>query len=414
MKLKRVFLFVLISISVGSIIIFSCSIEGPFEVPVNFYLNCPAIIIGKPVAVIDSINSHKQYYDMKIVEWIWGIHKDTVIRFRDVYGTTSCGLRLLDTTKYYCLPLFYYGKTAEESLMLSIPSWPDAIVSSDYLQLPVGKSKTDVDTLPIVKIVRHIVEKKSHAFTLSLIKIDSVFTPAKMFRVAVTITNVSRFELTAPPEDDIDFSVHVFDGPSRAMTYEGRLRDGIRKRIDWIPSIDYKNHSMKSGESKKYLVDISQRFTELASFSNNPNRSLKIIAVLNYAMSPLYMHSVRSDTVHSPFGVVNDIESQTIPATFQLYQNYPNPFSKITNVDFRRSDHPRIPSLEEGKLTFKVFDIFGCEVLNLSNEVIHHFTAANLGSSIVIQNSDLPSPGIYFYRLTINNQVQTKKLLFVR
>lgn len=89
------------------------------------------------------------------------------------------------------------------------------------------------------------------------------------------------------------------------------------------------------------------------------------------------------------------------PSSFYLEQNYPNPFNTLTNIDFRFSN------AEQKNVSFKVYDIFGREVLDLSKEVIGQ-------SSVVIRNSQLPSQGIYFYRLKIGNQSQTKSMVVMR
>jgi hypothetical protein len=60
-----------------------------------------------------------------------------------------------------------------------------------------------------------------------------------------------------------------------------------------------------------------------------------------------------------------------------------------------------------GEVIFKIYDIFGREVLDLSKDVLGK-------SSLVISNSQLPSQGIYFYRLTIGNQSQTRMMTMIK
>ena len=89
-------------------------------------------------------------------------------------------------------------------------------------------------------------------------------------------------------------------------------------------------------------------------------------------------------------------------ASFVLTQNYPNPFSESTTIEFKITDYSlqisdRLP-LEETdvrnpqSLILKFYDIFGREVLDLSDEARSH-------SSVTIHASQLPGAGMYFYRL---------------
>ena len=89
-----------------------------------------------------------------------------------------------------------------------------------------------------------------------------------------------------------------------------------------------------------------------------------------------------------------------IPASTELMQNYPNPFNPVTNISYRLS--------ENSFVTIKVFDNSGREVKTLLNEFKEagYFTTEFNGS-------DLAS-GIYFYKLTAGNFVQTKKLSLVK
>jgi len=91
----------------------------------------------------------------------------------------------------------------------------------------------------------------------------------------------------------------------------------------------------------------------------------------------------------------------TSPKAYTLSQNFPNPFTQMTNIDFRFSNDKRETVL------FKVYDVFGREVLDLSNKIIDN-------THVTIFNSQLPSPGVYYYRLIAPTFSQTKSMLFVK
>lgn len=100
-------------------------------------------------------------------------------------------------------------------------------------------------------------------------------------------------------------------------------------------------------------------------------------------------------------GIVN--VSSEVPQKYGLYNNYPNPFNPSTKIKFD------IPASNKGsnvKLT--VFDASGREVSTLINSQIapgtyeFEFSAKNLTS------------GVYFYRLSTDNFVDTKKMILVK
>lgn len=95
-------------------------------------------------------------------------------------------------------------------------------------------------------------------------------------------------------------------------------------------------------------------------------------------------------------------ELRSSPETIILEQNYPNPFTQQTSIQL-----PLLLGEGRGEVVFKIYDIFGREVLDLSRSVIGN-------SSLLIRNSQLPAPGIYFYRLTVNGISKTKSLTLLR
>jgi hypothetical protein len=85
---------------------------------------------------------------------------------------------------------------------------------------------------------------------------------------------------------------------------------------------------------------------------------------------------------------------------FQLSQNYPNPFNPSTTIRYS------IP--ERSKVTLKIYDITGRELLTLLNGEVN---AGNYKINFI--SSKLPS-GVYFYTLRSNTFVSTKKMLLLK
>jgi hypothetical protein len=82
---------------------------------------------------------------------------------------------------------------------------------------------------------------------------------------------------------------------------------------------------------------------------------------------------------------------------FDLGQNYPNPFNPSTNIEYT------VP--EKSHVILKIYDLLGKEVTTLADKV------QESGTYISVWNASSYSSGIYFYRLTAGNNVQTKKMI---
>jgi hypothetical protein len=88
------------------------------------------------------------------------------------------------------------------------------------------------------------------------------------------------------------------------------------------------------------------------------------------------------------------------PERFVLEQNYPNPFNPITIINFQ------LPI--DNYVTLKVYDVLGREVATLVNEELKQgehettFSAAGLSS------------GTYFFRLTMGNLTDVKKMIVMK
>jgi photosystem II stability/assembly factor-like uncharacterized protein len=105
-------------------------------------------------------------------------------------------------------------------------------------------------------------------------------------------------------------------------------------------------------------------------------------------------------TVSSEPIVGIDVEHNLPPATFNIFQNFPNPYNPTTIINYQVAD--------AGFVTLKVYDVIGNEVASLVNE------NKGQGSYIIMFDAtNLPS-GIYFYRLQAGSFVETKKMVLMK
>jgi hypothetical protein len=89
-----------------------------------------------------------------------------------------------------------------------------------------------------------------------------------------------------------------------------------------------------------------------------------------------------------------------IPSSFNLKQNFPNPFNSQARIEFDVSRAEFV--------TLKIFDMQGKEISTLVNERL------SPGSYEVSFDGSALSSGIYFYRLGVGKNIQTRKMTLLK
>ena len=124
-------------------------------------------------------------------------------------------------------------------------------------------------------------------------------------------------------------------------------------------------------------------------------------------------HSEGSGIISASAGVLSKTSSGTITifsatgiaewnlqTTYALNQNYPNPFSQSTTINYQ------VPA--QSKVVLKVYDMHGVEVATLVNQTV------DAGQETVTFDAGNLSGGTYYYRLQAGRYTETRKLLLVR
>ncbi|MEM9023336.1 MAG: T9SS type A sorting domain-containing protein [Bacteroidota bacterium] len=94
-------------------------------------------------------------------------------------------------------------------------------------------------------------------------------------------------------------------------------------------------------------------------------------------------------------GVEDDLENSTL----SLGQNFPNPFSGQSRINYTLKD--------KSEVTFEVFDITGKRVMNVRQGQLP------AGEYIIDLNSGDFAPGLYYYTLTVNEDSFSRKMVVV-
>jgi hypothetical protein len=120
----------------------------------------------------------------------------------------------------------------------------------------------------------------------------------------------------------------------------------------------------------------------------------------NLTMNDYYYRLKQLDTDGS-YEYSNTIQvSVGVPENFELSQNYPNPFNPSTKISYSLPIQSRV--------TLKVFDILGEEVMTLVNGV------QDAGVYDIEFNAGSLASGVYFYRLQAGDFMQIKKMNLIK
>jgi flagellar hook assembly protein FlgD len=98
-------------------------------------------------------------------------------------------------------------------------------------------------------------------------------------------------------------------------------------------------------------------------------------------------------------------EAQAIPATYELSQNFPNPFNPATTIH-------GLP--KAGRVTLKIYNLLGAEVATLvedEQKVAGYHAAIWDGRN---KDGRIVASGVYVYRIRAGGFSSTKKLTLVK
>lgn len=121
--------------------------------------------------------------------------------------------------------------------------------------------------------------------------------------------------------------------------------------------------------------------------------------------------------------ISTSVKNEIIQNSFNLGQNFPNPFNPITTIEYTIPNNSNISNHTNGEssesfennlkdrndnIKLVVYDIFGREVAVLENK------KQQPGNYKVEFDGSKLSSGIYYYSLTLQNFVETKKMVLLK
>jgi len=135
----------------------------------------------------------------------------------------------------------------------------------------------------------------------------------------------------------------------------------------------------------------------------NSGASTSIIYSIDaYTDSIVWASRGNGTIIHTVTGGQTGISNSSIllPKNFILYQNFPNPFNPVTNLEFKISKF--------GFVSLMIYDMLGKDVLTIVNENLKAGTY-----NYEFNASNFPS-GIYFYTLMANGFIETKQMVLIK
>lgn len=194
----------------------------------------------------------------------------------------------------------------------------------------------------------------------------------------------------------------ICDGPSPVtlISFAASVEKNNVK-LTWITEVEINNSGF---EIERRLQKARAEWTKISFVPGNGTTQEQRTYVFEdkKLQTGIYNYRLKQIDYNSGFeyyGLNNDV-TISAPKDFSVWQNYPNPSNPRSKIDYE------IP--ENGKVTIKLYNLIGQEVVTLVNEVKEagYYTAEFDGSNF--------ASGVYFYRMISGKFTDIKKMILVK
>jgi hypothetical protein len=185
--------------------------------------------------------------------------------------------------------------------------------------------------------------------------------------------------------------------PVELATFSAK-QTGEQINITWQTKTEVNNYGFEVERSVDSKVWSKLGFIKGSGNSNSPknysftDKSYFGGTKLNYRLKQI------DNDGKIVYSNVEEIEYK--PTSYELYQNFPNPFNPTTKISFA------LP--ESGNITLKVFNTLGEEVATLVNGFVE------AGMHSINFNANNLTTGLYIYRLSSDKATFTKKMVLMK
>jgi hypothetical protein len=237
--------------------------------------------------------------------------------------------------------------------------------------------------------------------------LDDLVTPDSTYTYIVFAFN------GCGPSEESNTATIVVAVPVELISFTAEIENNV-VTLFWQTSTETNNSGFEIEQSQMSKVK-SQMEWERIGFVEGKGTTTEMQSYL-FTDKPepgKYKYRLKQIDFDGSFEYSQEIEAEVkAPNVFSLEQNYPNPFNPSTKIKYTI---PEKVSGEKLEVILKVYDILGNEVVTLVNE---EQTPGNYEVEFNSESSfrlvrNLPS-GIYFYKLSAGELIQTKKMILIK
>lgn len=177
----------------------------------------------------------------------------------------------------------------------------------------------------------------------------------------------------------------VYSGSCDIMAAGNKLYYSFFSGAVWVTTNEGTNWTQVSGDAGNRIYSLSANDNYLYCGTSASDDG-------NAHTSGIYRRGINT--------ITNIQNESNLPTSYSIHQNYPNPFNPTTKIAF---DIPKV-----SRVKIAIYDISGREVSVILNENLQAGTYERQwdGSHF--------SSGVYFYKITAGDFIQSKKMLLIK
>jgi D-alanyl-D-alanine carboxypeptidase len=227
-------------------------------------------------------------------------------------------------------------------------------------------------------------------------------------------TLVYRNQLPSPRFEPLEMDInYVLAGSSTIDTFFTIYNDGVSSDTISL-SVDYGNLASEAFSVEPLTFNLAPGLSRKVNISINPSLMEETTSyrpkIAIHSLNDLILSGVLTERLYlsyNPNASTNIIESRLSSGYFnlELYQNWPNPFSHETTINFN------LPTKSLVKLI--IYDCFGHQIKLLKNDTMYpgNYSVSWNGSD---NRGKQVTKGVYFIGLETGDKVLVKKILKVK
>ena len=253
--------------------------------------------------------------------------------------------------------------------------------STNWQSIVFSVQPTDLTGAPILDSLLRIL---SNVYSFRILHSVAGGIRGDVVNAQIGIDNITALSQPVPVELN-SFSAYV---------------SGKTVRLDWSTATETNN--LRFDVQRKYDAIEWQTIGSLkGNGTTTQTQNYSFSDDLSAYSSPKIFYRLKQIDLDGSFSYSNEISvDNNNVSSFELEQNYPNPFNPSTKIKFN------IPFTE--KVRIEVFNTVGNKVATLLNDI------KEAGSHELQFEADNLASGVYFYKISVGNLIQTKKMLLIR